>query len=70
MVDKLDQFFELECQPMPRSFWNRETGEFLFLDFGSRIGISELQRLACDDSTKAPTIMAAADKSVISFGYR
>jgi hypothetical protein len=26
MVEKLEQVFDLECVPMPRSHWNRETG--------------------------------------------
>jgi hypothetical protein len=27
MVEKLDQCFELECQPLPRSYWNSDTGK-------------------------------------------
>jgi len=28
MVEKLEQVFDLECVPMPRSQWNRETGMY------------------------------------------
>ena len=28
MVEKLEQTFDLECVPMPRSDWNRETGRW------------------------------------------
>lgn len=75
LVEEIENQLGITCRPVPRRHWDPENGEQLEHQ-GSRgqkkvqsqifPGLSYLQRLAIDDDSKAPTIVASSEKYAIN----